>query len=122
MEQQIKNFLLLQEPVFYFPLQTVPKVPTDYKNTVLSDDGEYIVAKAGQKKATGTITFMLILIVGSFVVIYLVVATAKKKKTEELEAEKQKEIEEEKKKFCSYCGTKIQESDNVCPNCGSRLN
>ena len=100
-------------------------IPMDYINFTLEDDGEYLLYK--QKRAesvrSAIITGVVVaaLIGGSALVIF----TAKKKQEEKAAAEKAevkaKEVAEEKKRFCEYCGARVEQSNSICPQCGARL-
>lgn len=127
--EDLKNLPVNKE--FELAVDSVPvtestdSIPVDYKYTILEDDAAYVVLKEKIKSISTYTTIgwvaVAVLLVGSVLVVF----TAKKKKEEKEEADRQKEIEneiaEEKKKFCQYCGTKILEGDQTCPNCGSRL-
>lgn len=100
-------------------------IPMDYANFTLEDDGEYLKVKKDKAKSVRGIVIGVVVIV-CLVGGYILVIVTSKKKQEEKEAEqkaeqKAKEEAEEKKRFCEYCGARVEPSDNVCPQCGARL-
>lgn len=104
---------------------TTDSVPMDYKNFTLEDDGEYMLYKSRLKYYTTGTVVLIIVIVALIGGCILVVATAKRKKEEQEEAEKKEQTkkaeEAQRKKFCQYCGNRVNETDRNCPQCGARL-
>ena len=100
-------------------------VPMDYKNYTLEDDGEYMMLKErlsyNRAIGFGGIAGVILLVGGAV----LVVATAKKKEAEEKaeteKKEEEKQQEEERKKYCQYCGSKVNPEDVTCGQCGASL-
>ena len=100
-------------------------IPMDYKNYTLEDDGEYMMLKEqlsyNRAMGIGGVVVAILLVGGSL----LVISTAKKKEEEKAEEEKkveqEKKQEEERKKYCQYCGTKVNPEDKICEQCGARL-
>lgn len=104
--------------------ENTDSIPMDYINFTLEDDGQYLVNKKGSKEALTGLIICGAIAVGSLVGVFIVYATAKRKKEEEIESEKcseqEKQAVENKKKYCQYCGTKINPDDRNCPQCGAR--
>jgi len=104
---------------------TTDSIPMDYKNFTLEDDGEYLAYKSrlNYYKISMVVSIIIVVaLVGGYI---LVIATAKRKEEEKKEQEKQeqeeKEQAEERKKFCQYCGNRVNSNDRNCPQCGAKL-
>lgn len=100
-------------------------IPMDYVNFTLEDDGEYVLYKQNKAKTVRSVVICGLIMV-AIVAGYILIIVTSKKKEEEKEAEqkaeqKAKEEAENKKRFCEYCGSRVEPSDNVCPQCGARL-
>ena len=100
---------------------TTDSIPMDYKNFTLKDDGEYMFYKSRLQYYTIAIVvsiFLVLVLVGGYI---LVIATAKRKEEDAKREKQEQEEKEERKKYCQYCGSKLDETDKNCPQCGARI-
>lgn len=88
----------------------------DYKNTSLSDDGEYVTAKALKQSWT---TAAIILALGA-VTLIIIMSTIVKKSIKNTYETKSSTIDIQVS-ICQYCGTKNTDNAHNCPNCGAKL-
>lgn len=102
-------------------------IPMDYKDTTLTDDGEYVNEKEHLKD------FVIMLVILSVIEITVIVFGIRSfKKHMKLEAEtstktkntplptKETSIFTEKTWTCEYCGNKNDITNNKCSNCGAK--
>ena len=88
----------------------------DYKNTSLSDDGEYVTAQA-LKQGWTTATIILTLSAVAMIIIMSIIVKKSIKNTHETESN----TINIHVFVCPYCGTKNTNNERNCPNCGAKF-
>lgn len=95
-------------------------IPMAYKDTTLSQDGEYNLAiKDKNSKLLGIfgIAFMIIM----FVAVEILLIKRIKKETEESQKEIEKVEKQAEVKRCKYCQSIIKDNKTNCSNCGAKF-
>ena len=130
-DTEIKHYSIGKEiPVAVDRIPVTPStdsIPMDYKNTILDQDGEYVMIKKSAGNM-GIIIAVLVAIELGLVAAFVMVIIKKIKKPKEQEKVTETSLpplaghdEINKKYKCSYCGSRLKLEDEKCPNCGASL-
>lgn len=98
--------------------ENTDSIPVEYKNSKLTDDGEYVGLKQDKKM----VIIMVVVICGLIVltIVFSIKNQIKQKKLKEIavdsDTSSQTKVSE---KRCAYCGSLLKENENTCSKCGA---
>ena len=95
--------------------KTSDSILMDYKNTTLLDDYSYVLS---QKSRT---IYIVVMIVDVLVLVGILVAIVMLIQKSAASEEQEKQRQEELYRKCPYCGAKVKNTRDKCPNCASEV-